>query len=61
VGRPIKPDIFEEKCQENFSAGKFGYIKMIPIISPYWNYEDIVETMSAKVWNNALAERRPEA
>ena len=55
------PDTFEEKCREELSPVKFRYIQMIPIISPYWSYEDIVETMSAKVWNNALAEQRREA
>ena len=55
------PDDFEAKCQRKLSAEKFRYIEMLPIISPYWNYEDIVETMSTKVWNNALAERRREA
>jgi hypothetical protein len=55
------PDDFEAKCKRELSAEKFRYIEMLPIISPYWNYEDIVETMSAKVWNNALAERRRKA
>jgi hypothetical protein len=55
------PEEFEAKCQGELNPEKYRYIQMIPIISPYWSYEDIVETMSTKVWNNALAERRREA
>ena len=55
------PDDFEARCKGSLSNEKFKYIQMVPIISPYWHYEDIVESMSIKVWNNALAQQRPEA
>jgi len=55
------PDSFEEYCEKRLPKEKFRYVQMLPIVSPRWDYEDIVEAMSIKVWNNALSERTPQA
>ena len=45
------PEKFTRECQAACSRRKFDYIRRIPIISPDWRYEDIVETMSVQLWN----------
>lgn len=55
------PDNFELLCKKRLSKQNYRYIQMLPIISPNWNYEDIVEKMSLKIWNNALSNGSPEA
>lgn len=55
------PDTFESLCMQKLPRGKFRYIQMLPIISPEWSYEDIVERMSDKIRNNALSKAHPGA
>lgn len=55
------PEKFEQLCRNRLNALKRRYITRIPIISPDWSYEDIVEVISAQIWNNANAERIPQA
>ncbi len=55
------PDDFESECKRSLSSTKFGYVKRLPIISPNWNYEDIVEVMSTRIWNYAIARTGAEA
>jgi len=30
------------------------FIKRLPIVSPGYSYEDVVEAMSFKIWNDAV-------
>ena len=55
------PDDFKDVCATELSTTKRRFIKRVPIISPDWSYEDIVEAMSIQVWNNARAEPVPQA
>ncbi len=50
-----EPDEFESYCKLKLNRKQFGYLKMIPIIAPDWGYEEIVEQMSIKIWNNAIS------
>ncbi|MBL7188613.1 MAG: hypothetical protein ISS70_20000 [Phycisphaerae bacterium] len=47
------PEQFQRLCEERFSGLKLDYIRGLSVISPDWTYEDIVETMSVQIWNNA--------
>lgn len=44
------PDSFEKKCKKEIDSNKFEDIKKIPIISPYWGYEEVIEALSIKLW-----------
>jgi hypothetical protein len=47
-------DGVEALCEQKLDKSELRYVQMLPIISPRWNYEDIVETMSVKLWNHSL-------
>ena len=44
------PDDFIEKCSSRFSKKRMDYIKRIPVISPDWNYEEILESFAISIW-----------
>jgi hypothetical protein len=46
------PDSFLKKCSNEIDSEKMKYINKIPIISPNWNYEEVIEEMSCTIWNN---------
>lgn len=45
------PDDFEDKCEEKLSKTAMKYIKKTPIIDPEWNYEEVIEAISIKLWS----------
>ena len=55
------PKWFESYCKDQLPPETLRYIDMVPIISLRWSYEEVVETMSIKVWNNTLAHMRADA
>lgn len=44
------PDEFLELCEVELSDEVFSYVKRIPIISPAWSYEGIIDAMTRKIW-----------
>ncbi|MDD5616120.1 MAG: hypothetical protein PHH85_07960 [Candidatus Methanoperedens sp.] len=44
------PNRFEKRCQKEFKRRQLNSIKKIPIINPNWNYEEVVEEMSRRIW-----------
>ena len=44
------PNAFIRKCRRELSKSKMNYIERIPVISPNWGYEQVVEEMSKKLW-----------
>lgn len=48
-----QPNLFQRLRQKQFSGRKLRHLERLPIISADWTYEDIVETMSAQIWNDA--------
>ena len=56
-----EPEEFEDECKGALSPTKFRYVRRLPIISPEWSYEDIVEVMSARIWNYAISQPGAEA
>jgi hypothetical protein len=44
-----QPTSFESYCKRQLPAMR-NYIDRIPIVSPDWSYEEVVETMSIKIW-----------
>lgn len=56
-----EPEEFEDECKSALSAAKFQYVRRLPIISPEWSYEDIVEVMSTRIWNYAISQPGAEA
>ncbi|MGA2468591.1 MAG: hypothetical protein ABSH06_30150 [Thermodesulfobacteriota bacterium] len=44
------PDGFERLCRKNLGEGKYNYIKKIPIMSPNWTYEELLEKFAIKLW-----------
>ncbi|WP_309398864.1 abortive infection system antitoxin AbiGi family protein [Cerasicoccus maritimus] len=46
------PEDFIEYSSSKLSKGISGYLKRIPVISANWTYEDVVEEMAIKIWNN---------
>jgi hypothetical protein len=44
------PKIFERSCRARFNKAEFEKLLGIPMISPYWNYEEIVEELSFTLW-----------
>lgn len=45
------PDSFEKECEREINKNKFKKIQKIPIIDPNWNYEEVIEEMSYRIWN----------
>lgn len=46
------PDRFTEYCQEHITGPRSRSLRKIPVISPNWNYEQIVDTMSCQIWDS---------
>ena len=49
-----KPEAFESYCKCQLPAPSRKWIDRIPMISPTYGYEEVVETMSTKIWNDAV-------
>jgi len=45
------PDAFVERCEKEFSGAALKRILRVPIISPHWNVEQIIEILSVALWN----------
>ncbi len=45
-------EAFREKIEEEFGRKLQEVIESIPVISPEWNYEQLVEEMSLRIWQN---------
>lgn len=45
------PESFESYCKRKLPVTFRKYIGRIPIISPAYSYEEVVEAMSIKIWN----------
>ena len=50
-----KPDSFESYCKHQLPVAARKFIGRIPIISPAYSYEEVVEAMSIKIWNDGSA------
>lgn len=46
------PESFTKECSKRVSSEKMNYLKKIPVISPQWNYEEVIEEMSYSLWEN---------
>jgi hypothetical protein len=46
------PDIFLDKCSQKFTRKKMNFIERIPMISPTWNYDEILESFAISIWQN---------
>jgi len=46
-----EPSNFEERCKNELTERVFKYMQKIPIISPTWSYEEVIDEMSIKLWN----------
>lgn len=46
------PDAFGQLVRDRITGPRARSLRKIPIISPQWSYEDIVETMSVQIWNS---------
>jgi hypothetical protein len=47
------PESFESYCKRQLPVTARKYIGRIPIIAPAYSYEEVVEAMSIKIWNDA--------
>ena len=45
------PESFASECRPQLPDPARKYLEMIPIIAPTWTYDDIVDTMSVKIWD----------
>ena len=46
------PEKFLTRCEKTLTRSAMGLIRRTPMISPYWNYEEILEEMSMLLWRN---------
>lgn len=46
------PKDFLLLCEETISDKKMNLIKKIPLISPEWTYEELIEQMSCSIWED---------
>lgn len=44
------PDSFIKKCGKKLPKEAFKFIERTPVIDPSWDYEEIIEEMSIKIW-----------
>jgi hypothetical protein len=44
------PEKFENKCENEFKPKQLKKVRRIPVISPYWSYEEVIEELSIKIW-----------
>ena len=45
------PDNFTKYCQQSITGPRIHSLRKIPVISPKWSYEQIVDEMSCQIWN----------
>jgi hypothetical protein len=53
-----KPESFRSYCKKQLTKDILKYIDRLPIVSPTFSYEDVVEAMSIKIWNDAAARKK---
>jgi hypothetical protein len=46
------PGGFTEYCKEHISGPRSRTLRKVPVISPNWNYEQIVDAMSCQIWDS---------
>ena len=47
-----KPDDFRGKLRNELPRNRWNLVKKIPIISPEWDYEKIIEELSCYIWDS---------
>jgi hypothetical protein len=47
------PDAFMKRCEKEFPS-KSGDLALIPMVSPAWNVERIIEELSIKLWRTQI-------
>ncbi|MCD6401292.1 MAG: hypothetical protein J7L73_05115 [Anaerolineales bacterium] len=45
------PEEFESLCEGKLQTKAMNFIKRTPLISPEWNYEQVIEELSIKLWD----------
>lgn len=45
------PELLLKKCSEEIGGKSMNNLRKVPIISPEWNYEEVIESMSCTLWN----------
>ena len=45
------PEIFEKECEKSLNRRAYGYIKRLPIITPDWTYEELIEEFAITIWD----------
>lgn len=48
------PESFGNKCKREINSNQFKYIEKIPIISPHWGYEEVIEELSIRLWQEVV-------
>jgi hypothetical protein len=46
-----QPVSFEEDCKQVLDDEQLEDIEKIPIISPIWTYEEVIEQLAVTIWN----------
>lgn len=52
------PDSFQSYCKKHMKKEILKFVNRIPIVSPTFSYEYVVEPMSIKIWNDAAARKK---
>jgi len=45
------PERFEKDCKRLLSSRSYSYIKRLPIITPDWTYEELIEEFAITIWD----------
>ena len=45
------PEKFEGICEKKLGIKALNFVKRTPLISPEWNYEQVIEELSIKLWD----------
>lgn len=45
------PEKFEVICEKKLGTKALNFVKRTPLISPEWNYEQVIEELSIKLWD----------
>ena len=45
------PERFEGICEKRLKKKALDFVKRTPLISPEWNYEQVIEELSIKLWD----------
>ena len=45
-------ELFLKKCSREISKEGMKYLRKVPIISPDWNHEEVIEAISCTIWDN---------